>query len=303
MNMLHVFLPPLTHASTDPAFRAWLARGDRLPEVAGARASVLREWFHFAGPLPTAALRHCARAGRLEPGVWLCADPAYVRSEATGARLMACPLDYLTADEAAQLAVTLGPLLDEVGASLAVDASSAWNLHLTGDAPLAEFVSPADALGVDMLACLPRGDSGRAWRRLFNEVQIALHTHPLNAARAAAGKLPVNALWFWGAGALPDSSETGLRWVASTDDVVRGLARMAAVGCVEPSEAALQAVDHAGEALLDLESSVQANVAQWLPCFRAWLRERRFDEIDIVFAGGERFRVRHAHRLRLWRRA
>lgn len=301
MNTLHVLLPPMRRVQDDPALRAWLARGDRLPQIRAARTAVLRECFQFAGDaVPAAALRHHCHAGDTERGVWLCADPAWVRSEATGARLMACPVDDVSAADADELAVALRPLFDEA-AVLVVDTPSTWNVRLAGDARVAAFTNPADALGVSLIDVLPDGEAGRAWRRLFNEVQILLHAHPVNARRIAAGKTPVNALWFWGEGALPDSVETGLRYVASTDDVLRGLAKMAGAIRLEPLPQALEAVGKAGDVLLDLEMPDGLDrISDWLPSFRRWLREKRFGAISLVFAGGERFRVRHAHRLRFW---
>ena len=43
---------------------------------------------------------------------------------------------------------------------------------------------------------------GGALRRLQNEMQMLLYTHPLNDARAAKGLLPVNSFWITGAGVL-----------------------------------------------------------------------------------------------------
>ena len=170
--------------------------------------------------------------------------------------------------------------------------------------PTASFMRPEKALGADLLACLPEGAAGRTWRRLFSEAQIILHAHPVNAARIAAGKHPVNALWFWGPGALPAGVETGLQVVASVDDAVRGLAKLGGAMRIEPLPDALESVDAAGAALLDLDIPGQpADVVQWLPRFRHWLQTRRFDALELAFADGARVRVRHAHRLRFWRRA
>jgi hypothetical protein len=302
--MLHALLPPLAHVRTSPAFLGWLARGDRLPKAGDARTTLLRELFHFAGDrVPAAALRHLCHGDDAATGAWLCADPAWVRSEPTGARLMAWPLADVSTAEAQALATALRPLFGDAGAPLSIDTASAWCLHLLHDAPRAEFRAPADALGVDLMECLPEGDAGRAWRRLFNEAQVVLHAHPVNATRVAAGKRPVNALWFWGAGALPASVETGLQTVASVDDVVRGLAKMGGALRVEPLPGALEATRRPGAALLDLDVPGHAdNAVDWLAHFRRWLRERRFDTIAITFADGERFCIRHAHRLRFWRR-
>ncbi|WIG55237.1 MAG: hypothetical protein OJF61_001023 [Rhodanobacteraceae bacterium] len=305
MSTLHALLPPLAQVRTNPVFMDWLARGDRLPKTSDARTTLLREMFRFAGDhVPAAALRHFCHGDDAATGAWLCADPAWVRSEPTGARLMAWPLADVSAEEAEAFAAALRPLFGDAGAQLSIDTPSTWCLHLLHDAPRAEFRAPAEALGVDLMECLPEGDAGRAWRRLFNEAQVMLHAHPVNAARVAAGKRPVDTLWFWGAGALPASVETGLQIVASVDDVVRGLAKLGDAMRVEPLPDALEASHHSGAALLDLDIQGHADGAmEWLVHFQRWLRERRFDAIVITFADGERFRIRHAHRFRFWRKA
>ena len=303
MSTLHALLPPLARVGGHPAFRRWLEQGNRLPDVQNARATVLREQFHFAGDaIPAAALRHFCHTADAADGAWLCADPAWVRSEPAGARLMAWPLDDVSTDEAEALASALRPLFGDAGASLSIDTPSAWCVHLPHGAPRATFTQPSDAFGADLIECLPAGDAGRAWRRLFNEAQIALHAHPVNAVRITAGKHLVNALWFWGAGTLPASVETGLQTVASVDDIVRGLAKLGGAVRIEPLPASLEQAHRGGDALLDLDIPGHAgDAAEWLTHFRRWLRERRFDAIAITFADGERFCICHAHRLRFWR--
>lgn len=304
VNTLHVLLPALKEFAGNPEFMRWLARGDRIPDAAGARAAALRRLFQFDGSsIPVAALRHHCHADAIA-GVWLCADPAYVRSEATGARLMACPIHDLSASDADELALALRPLFDDVSTEFAVDMPSTWCLQLAGGPSHAAFTDPAMALGASLTDCLPAGEAGRAWRRLFNEAQILLHAHPVNARRIAAGKVPVNALWFWGEGTLPDAVATGLQYVASADDAVRGLAKMGCALRLEPLPQAIDAVGEAGDVLLDLDLPGQVDTSSaWLASFRRWLRTRRFGAISLVFASGERFRVRRWHRVRLWRRA
>lgn len=303
MSILHVLLPPLPQAGGG-SFVRWLARGDRLSDVPDPRVALARESFRFAGgTMPVAALRHHAQGGDAAGGIWMCADPAYARSEATGARLMACPLPDVSAQEARSLATALTPLFEDAGLALAVDTPAAWCAQLRGDAPEIAFTRPVDALGANLLDCLPQGEAGRPWRRLFSEAQIALHAHPVNAERIAAGRLPINALWFWGAGPLPGTVESRLAWLASSDDVLRGLAMLAGVPCAEPSSETLQAGVAAGDVLLDLGACPRAeDLAGWLAYFQRALRDRRFDTVELRFPGGERFRVRHTHRLRFWRR-
>lgn len=301
VNTLHVLAPAFSDASKDADTQRWLARGNCLPRVPDARTATLRALFRFAGAdIPVAALRHHAVVKDAANGAWVAADPAYIRSEANGARLMAWPITDLVPADAEALSRALRPLFGDAGTPLAVDSPSAWCVQLPGGAPPAEFTAPAQALGADMLDCLPRGDAGRSWRRLFNEAQIILHAHPVNAARVAAGKVPVNAVWFWGVGALPGAVDTVLKVVVSDDVVVHGLARVAGVKCTVP--AGVTVFGKEGDAMLDL-ANIPASVSMWLPQWKAWLRERRFDAIDLVFADGERRRVRHIHRLRFWRRA
>ena len=50
---------------------------------------------------------------------------------------------------------------------------------------------------------MPRSAQAAPLRRLQNEMQMLLYTHPINDARAARGMLPVNSFWVSGTGTLP----------------------------------------------------------------------------------------------------
>ncbi|MFK7890726.1 MAG: hypothetical protein AB8B63_07905 [Granulosicoccus sp.] len=52
-------------------------------------------------------------------------------------------------------------------------------------------------------AFLPEDDAGGQWRRLMSEIQMLLHTHPVNSVREKQGLLPINSVWFWGNQAQP----------------------------------------------------------------------------------------------------
>ncbi|MDH4286535.1 MAG: hypothetical protein OEV26_03840, partial [Gallionella sp.] len=58
----------------------------------------------------------------------------------------------------------------------------------------------SQAAGRNVHDLLPMGADASRWHRLFNETQMLLFAHPANDAREARGELPVNSLWFWGAG-------------------------------------------------------------------------------------------------------
>ena len=52
-------------------------------------------------------------------------------------------------------------------------------------------------------AWMPQGERARPLRRLQNEMQMLLYTHPVNDSRAARGLTTVNAFWLSGTGSLP----------------------------------------------------------------------------------------------------
>lgn len=87
--------------------------------------------------------------------------------------------------------------------------------------------SPDGLLGCDLRTCQPEDDD---LERLYHAAREVLDVHPVNLERKAQGKLPANAVWFWGGGptpVLPDFTTcTGLRGAATGGvPLVRGIAR------------------------------------------------------------------------------
>lgn len=303
MPSLRLLLPPLAQSDDAPLLKRWLARGDRLADAARGREAALRELFQLPGsPLPVAALLREHLAHDAGESLWLCADPAYVRVEANGARLLACGDELqLTPGEAESLAQPLRPLFGDAGAPLQMSSPSRWVLRLPSGSPLPAFAAPAEALGANLLEQLPRGDAGRRWRALFNEAQIVLHSHPVNMARRGRGVMPVNALWFWGAGALPAWVKTRVELAISDDPIVHALAGRAGVRIEALAPGALDQLARGTNTLLDLASRASAQTeAAWLSLV---LRSGRTRAVNIAFASGERFRIKPWHRWRVWRRS
>ncbi len=100
-------------------------------------------------------------------------------------------------DAARAIAATATETAAAHGFELALDDD------LTGFAVAAEVLeafaeSPAALAGSGLREAFPRGPDGPRLRRLMTELQMALHAMP-----APGGPVPVNALWFWGAGDAP----------------------------------------------------------------------------------------------------
>lgn len=302
MKRLHLMLPSRERAGLDATADQWLLRGDPLDEAAPGHAAMLAELFKWPGAsLPAAALTRQHACGDAEQFAWLCADPARVEADINGARMMACGNFGLQPDEAEQLAVPLRPLLGDAGAMLELTTPDRWHLRLPAGAHVPAFDAPDAVLGDDLLTHLEGDADMRRWRRLFTEVQTELHQHPVNAARSQRGLPSVNALWFWGGGSLPMWVKSSLQQVFSDDPLTAALASRADATC-HALEAFDEQADRLGEeTLLDLgQHALEPDAWQSL---LGLLRRRCVDELLLMFADGERHRLRRGHRWRFWRRA
>lgn len=109
--------------------------------------------------------------------------------------------DTLALDETVSRALleAVHDLFADDGFVLVYGAPTRWYAAHESLAELAT-ASLDRVIGRDLHAWLPPARDARLWRRLQNEVQMRLYTHPLNAEREAAGQLPVNSLWLSGCG-------------------------------------------------------------------------------------------------------
>lgn len=250
---------------------------------------------------PAAAVTRQMDVGDAAGATWLRVDPAYVRPDINGARLLAIGetlgLDSETADA---LLRPLRPLFGDVGMPIEAGRPSAWYLRLGEGAPLPDFVAADDALGGDLFEHMPAGPEGRRWRALLSEAQVLLHQHPLNAERQAKGLIPVNSVWFWGAGRLPDRVTTPFVAIHTPDATLHAFAQMA--GARVAPLAPWQATNDDIAYDLRHERSFDRLLSTWLQPALADLASKRLDALDLRWADGARFDVRRSQSLRFWRR-
>ncbi len=281
-----------------------LGRANVVHQQAGARAQLRRHVTLIPDHWPLAALTRRVDAGDADTACWLRADPAHVRAGLSGATLLACGdmLD-LTADEAQALQLPLRPLFGDTGFALDAPHPSHWYLRLPREAKPPAFVEPAEALGADVFEQVPDGEPGRRWRALLSEAQIVLHNHPINAQRKAQGRLPVNSLWFWGGGVLPDHHACRAALALSDDEAVCALALGDGTGTATgPLPERYTTFD--GDTLLDLRHARDLALLErdWLVPALDAITARTLDELRLDFADGFVAVLRHAQRWRFWRR-
>jgi hypothetical protein len=300
-QVLHVLLPGRDKLAAIPAFGEWLARGTRLPAAVPGYLVALSEHFRWPnGALPAAALIRQSVAGDAGDALWLSADPAWVQPEVSGARLLAIGNLGLTVDDAASLVAALAETFEAQGMTLQVGDAQHWQVRLPAYVDVPPFPEPEDALGADLFEQLPKGDAGRQWRALLNEAQVVLHNHPVNRRRAAEGLPPVNSVWLWGAGALPEWVESGLSHIYSDDLLVWSLAHRADVDV--HARAGFSGGQGVSIDLLDLQDVQPVAFGRdWWPAIEARLASGA--EVRLAFADGVRVALHKRHRLRFWRKA
>jgi hypothetical protein len=292
--------------SLSPVLAKTLGRADALPSAKSGRdAQLLRHFVAMPAHWAPAAITRQADAGDAAGAAWLRADPAHVRPDINGARLLGIGERLsLSQSDVDALMPALKPVFGDSGFALDAPTPARWYLRLPREAKLPEFSAPDDALGEDMFEHQPEGPEGRRWRALLNEVQIVLHNHPWNALRAERGLVPINALWVWGGGVLPDrmTADTGL--ACSDDDLVRASMQLAGGKATRLPEA-FTATDADSIVLHDLRDYRDLAILQrdWLLPAADAARTGMLDSLVLDAADGNRLRIAKAQRWRLWRRA
>jgi hypothetical protein len=282
-----------------------MARGDRLPDAALGRDAALRAQFEFIGSsIPAAALTRSLDASDAEGALWLRADPAWLAADAVTLRLLAVGDLGLSSDESTELVRALKPLFGDAGFPLEAATTSRWYLRCPAGAQLPAFSPPQAALGDDAARHLPEGGEGKRWRHLLNEAQVMLHHHPVNQERARRNLPPVNSVWVWGAGKLPDWVRSARTAVISDDEIVQALAQRAGVDLIPVMAGIPETIDESASLVIDQASvrDVTSLEARWLEPAQQALACREIEHVDLHFVSGERFRYRRVHRWRFWRR-
>lgn len=288
-----------------PAIAATLGRADVLAVAEAGRDAQLRRYFSVRpAPWSVAALTRQCDAGDAAGAAWLRADPAHVRPDINGVRLMGVGERLsLSAGDVDTLLPALKPLFGDAGFALDAPTPSRWYLRLARETALPAFSAPDAALGEDLFEHQPQGAEARRWRALLNETQVVLHNHPWNAQRRERGLVPVNALWLWGGGALPDQTCCDVRVLYSDDPLTRALAAHAdrtAQGLPDTFSSA----PREPTVLFDLHELRDPERLRrgWLEPAIRMLRDGGIDRLLLDTVDGTRLVLTRGQRWRFWRR-
>lgn len=156
-------------------------------------------WHGEDGALPFAA--RLAEADGIETGTraWGLLTPVHWHVGRDHISLADPAALQLDDDESRALLEAIRPLFESEGWTLAWGAAMRWYAaHESLDGLPAASLDRVIGRNVDLW--LPVHAQARLLRRLQNEVQMLLYSHPLNDARESRGALPVNSFWLSGCG-------------------------------------------------------------------------------------------------------
>jgi len=215
----------LSHALPDgPNCKALLARPEfpALPHLHKLFTLLARSDVTYAKPTDLTPLHerlahaHLHAADGLLPLAALAAQAAGLDGSAAWGLLTLCHLQAqsdhvamlepdeleLDAQESEALVQAMRPYFLEDGLRLHPQRPGQW---LVCGEPLRDVptASLERVRGQAVDAWMPQGERARPLRRLHNEMQMLLYTHPVNDRRAERGLTTVNAFWLSGTGSLP----------------------------------------------------------------------------------------------------
>ncbi|OIO11657.1 MAG: hypothetical protein AUJ80_01950 [Gallionellaceae bacterium CG1_02_60_325] len=232
MDHLHLVIPDLLppraapqnicHGLKLPYLTALLARGRQMDAPVLSLEEIVCGRFGVDAVAPARAVADGLAVG---DEYWLCADPVWLQLQQSQVILQ--PDVQCNAEESASLCADLNRHFAPDGLTFVAADPQRWYIRSSAAGRMS--MTPLRAVaGRDVKPHQPQGEDALRWQRLSNEIQMLLHSHPVNQAREERGLHPINSLWLWGGGnPAPLRAEVD---VAGGDDGLSALfARAAAV--------------------------------------------------------------------------
>jgi hypothetical protein len=252
-----------------PALQRLLARAEKSASFCEHLPALLLAGFGVQRQQDWPAAPFSLLGDGTDPGAdtWLLAEPVHLLAQQSSLVLVDPRKLRLSMQESEALLATVNRHFAHEGLALCAPQPRRWYLRVPQH--LRARTTPACvAAGHSVDAFLPQGADALLLHGWFNEIQMLLHDHPVNAAREGRGEPAVNTLWIWGAGRLVEPAAIAPAWVWAEDPLLRGLARASGLPTHAPPAGAAEWLVQAqpGEhwILLDaLEGSTHEPDSEW----------------------------------------
>lgn len=303
-----------------PALGTLLARAaSTRNDAADGIEAVLCKHFGVARQIdwPIAPITLLADGGDPGQHYWLRADPVHLRATRDQLMLVDSGAFNVSQAEAEQFAEAFNQHFQADGYLLYPLRPNRWYLRVATRPDLTtQSVNAVTGKHID--AYLPKGKDALAWHRFYNEVQMLFFGLAVNHAREERGELPINGLWCWGGGIMPQMRTITSSKLLSNNSDARALAFAAGVPndslprsadsidqpalvLLDTLSGAAQYGDYIGwrEAILQLEKD-------WFAPLLIQLKSGKLSSVDITTSTQHHTLSWHTRRsdlLKLWRRA
>ncbi len=270
---------------------------------------------------PVAAVTALSDLEGSEGRTWMRVDPVFLHADLISLLLFDSQSFSLTKEETKGLFSIINPMIEEDRLRLiSGDDPLRWYLELE-KLPSMTTTSPGTVNGQEIRPYLPVGKDQAYWIRLANEIQMLLHECSINIERQKRGEVPINSVWFWGAGKVPEQMTSKFDQVISNDVNAKGLAICAGIPhknipddfdhfldeeekkqrllvVLSQGKMAQGAVVEGDLALSEVESSLQWPIFDSL---LSGLKRGKINQLEIITRDQHRI-VKRSHLYRFWRK-
>jgi hypothetical protein len=107
-----------------------------------------------------------------------------------------------------------------------------WLMQLKQCTPAQHYPHFLSVIGRKANPFIQQSKAALPWYKLMNEMQMFMHQHEINRNRLELGLLPINSLWFWGAGNLSKLTTKTIDWYCD-DELLKQFAAVSGINCAE----------------------------------------------------------------------
>jgi len=304
-----------------------ISRAQRLKTNTHSLESTLGRLFGMSEELtinlPVAALSHYLKFGELTDYWYMHCDPVVMQPNRDHLMMFGNDLLDISEQEAEQLVSDINATYHDQPWQLKMLSPTQWVLEMQ-QTPKIKTKPLNRVLGKKINEYLPTGEDAKIWHVLLNELQMLLHSHPVNRARDTKGISTINSVWFWGEGRLPRDLNSSMvtNWAQcwSNHTATLGLAKLFNIPRVDcPANASIwleQAITP-GQHLVVMDTLDSSSLVidpfdwwqalselneQWLAPLVSALQKNTLSKLTLVTAEGRSYVLTPKLAKRWWKR-
>ena len=271
---------------------------------------------------PIGALTHALLRGDEFADFWMMrADPVMIQPNRDHLLLMGNGYLDFSMEEAQQIVDDINTTFQDTPWLINALTPKQWVIRQERPEQLKTH-SLNKVVGKNIHDYLPKGKEEKNWHAILNELQMFLHSHPVNQHRQMQGLPTANSLWFWGSGKLPELS-TGDKPFAqcwSDETISLALARIHGLPRTDLSADGVEWLKQAitpGRHLLVIEllssEAARNDPIEWWRCLvmfdKQWLRPlinairaNSIEELKVIDTNGDCYHLTRQLLKRWWKR-